>query len=117
MGGVVYLSFSKLWIRLQIDDPLDAAPLHMGSGMWGVLSVGLFARRHFIEETYGRETDAWGLFYGVRAPATRPLPDSVCLCLMCTTSRSLLGTLVPSRTPQHAFMCVHRAASASSWSS
>lgn len=38
-------------IKLKIDDPLDASPVHGFCGAWGVLAVGLFDK-----------TD--GVFYG-----------------------------------------------------
>eukprot|EP00951_Prasinocladus_malaysianus_P012653 scaffold94547_cov24-Prasinocladus_malaysianus.AAC.1 len=44
---------------MKIDDPLDATPVHMFCGMWGALSVGLFATKEFTEEVYGD-----GAFYG-----------------------------------------------------
>ena len=43
---------------LHIDDPLDAAALHMGAGFWGTICAGLFAVPEFVSE--GQE----GLFYG-----------------------------------------------------
>lgn len=43
-GGLVYLGFSKLLVRLRIDDAVDAIPVHFANGMWGVISVGLFAK-------------------------------------------------------------------------
>jgi Amt family ammonium transporter len=42
IGCIFYLSFSKLFIRLEIDDPLEASIIHGISGLWGVLSVGFF---------------------------------------------------------------------------
>mmetsp|Transcript_32671 Transcript_32671/g.72733 ORF Transcript_32671/g.72733 Transcript_32671/m.72733 type:complete len:494 (-) Transcript_32671:217-1698(-) len=42
IGCFVYLAFSKLLLYLKIDDPLDASPVHMGCGIWGVLAVGIF---------------------------------------------------------------------------
>jgi len=41
-----------------IDDPLDAAALHMGSGFWGTLMAGVFANPDFVDD--GME----GLFFG-----------------------------------------------------
>jgi Amt family ammonium transporter len=34
-----------LWLKLQIDDPLSAGPMHGFAGMWGVLWVGLLAKQ------------------------------------------------------------------------
>lgn len=41
-SALVYIASSKFMLFLQIDDPLDAAPIHGFCGFWGVLSVGIF---------------------------------------------------------------------------
>lgn len=43
VGAWVYLGASALLVRLRVDDPLGAAPVHFFCGMWGVLAVGFFA--------------------------------------------------------------------------
>eukprot|EP00919_Chromeraceae_sp_WS-2016_P064851 GHVR01153595.1.p1 GENE.GHVR01153595.1~~GHVR01153595.1.p1 ORF type:complete len:206 (+),score=57.56 GHVR01153595.1:162-779(+) len=35
--------FVKLLHRVGIDDPVDAVPIHLGGGIWGVLAVALFS--------------------------------------------------------------------------
>mmetsp|Transcript_31004 Transcript_31004/g.52394 ORF Transcript_31004/g.52394 Transcript_31004/m.52394 type:complete len:504 (-) Transcript_31004:328-1839(-) len=42
IGCFVYIGASKALLALQIDDPLDASPIHGACGIWGVLSVGIF---------------------------------------------------------------------------
>lgn len=42
IGAIVYLLSAKLLIKLQIDDPLEASPIHGFCGIWGVLAVGIF---------------------------------------------------------------------------
>lgn len=51
--------------RLKIDDPIDASVVHLGGGLWGVLSVGLFADIPLINAAYGKDTIHGGLFMGV----------------------------------------------------
>ena len=51
--------------RLKIDDPIDASVVHLGGGLWGVLSVGLFADIPLINAAYGKDTIHGGLFLGV----------------------------------------------------
>ncbi len=55
--GVIFLD------RLHIDDPVGAFPVHGLNGLWGLISLGLFA-----DGTYGNYTTAnphvVGLFYG-----------------------------------------------------
>jgi Amt family ammonium transporter len=41
-GCIFYLSFRKLFIRLEIDDPLEASIIHGICGLWGTLAVGFF---------------------------------------------------------------------------
>merc|ERR1711871_480591 len=54
VGGFIYMWASQLMLDYQIDDPLDAAPIHGVCGIWGLLAVGLFANG-----TYG----IVGVFY------------------------------------------------------
>ncbi|KAI7846332.1 hypothetical protein COHA_000169 [Chlorella ohadii] len=63
VGAAVYLGASKLLLRLRIDDPVDAAPVHFFCGAWGVLAVGFFATETFTNAAYGYAAD-WGVFYG-----------------------------------------------------
>jgi len=51
VGGVIVVLGTLLLDRLRIDDPVGAFPVHGMNGIWGTLSIGLFA------------TDG-GLFYG-----------------------------------------------------
>jgi len=60
VGGAVYVVFSRLMIRLKVDDPLDAFAIHGACGAWGCLAVGLFTTTDY---TYNSEGYS-GLFYG-----------------------------------------------------
>lgn len=62
IGGWVYLAFSKLLIKLKIDDAVDAIPVHFANGMWGVLSVGFFAEPTRTNLAYSTDAHV-GLFY------------------------------------------------------
>jgi len=64
VGGFVYYGSSTLLKKLQIDDPLDAAPVHFFCGIWGVLSVGLFAEKSYTKSVYGKDEDSYGAFMG-----------------------------------------------------
>lgn len=50
IGAVIYLLSSKLLVKLKIDDPLDACPIHGCAGIWGVLSVGIFGVEEYACE-------------------------------------------------------------------
>ena len=51
IGGIIYLSFRKLFIRLEIDDPLEASIIHGICGFWGTLAVGFFDNTQGLFET------------------------------------------------------------------
>jgi ammonium transporter, Amt family len=51
-----------VFLKLRIDDPLSAAPMHGFGGMWGVFFTGLLAKQEYIQEAYGR-SDHYGAFY------------------------------------------------------
>ncbi|CAN0042201.1 unnamed protein product, partial [Hapterophycus canaliculatus] len=45
VAGFIYTYASKLLVKLQIDDVVDAIPVHLGCGMWGVFAASLFATK------------------------------------------------------------------------
>jgi Amt family ammonium transporter len=63
IGSMVITGASKLLLKLRIDDPLEACPMHGFCGAWGVLFVGLMAKKEYVMQAYGRD-NAYGLFYG-----------------------------------------------------
>lgn len=63
IGAVVFNGASKLLLKLRIDDPLEACPMHGFCGAWGVIAVGLFAKQEYVCQVYGH-CKSYGLFYG-----------------------------------------------------
>ena len=61
-AGFFYLCGSKLLIKLRIDDAVDAIPVHMVGGAWGVIATGLFSAPDRMETAFGLGQDA-GWFY------------------------------------------------------
>jgi len=53
LAAIIFDLGSTLLLKLQIDDPLGAAPMHGFCGVFGVLYVGLFARKKYVEQAYG----------------------------------------------------------------
>jgi len=58
----VYICFSSLLVKLRIDDAVDAVPVHFGSGLWGLIAVGLFASPRNLERANFNSTHV-GWFY------------------------------------------------------
>jgi Amt family ammonium transporter len=62
IGGLVYLGSGSLLVRFRIDDAVEAIPVHLGPGIWGLVAVGLFASPRRLEEIYGHANHP-GWFY------------------------------------------------------
>ncbi|XP_029185177.2 putative ammonium transporter 1 isoform X1 [Acropora millepora] len=48
IAGMTYVSWSNVVLFFKIDDPLDAVAVHLGGGIWGVLSVPIFNKESGI---------------------------------------------------------------------
>jgi len=68
ISGLIYCFSSDLLVKLKIDDAVDAIPVHLFNGLWGVVCIGLFASPDKLEIVYGSDhklaTDNYGLIYG-----------------------------------------------------
>jgi Amt family ammonium transporter len=62
IAGWCYLAGSHLLVKLRLDDAVDAIPVHLVNGVWGILATGFFADPNLILEAYGRDKHA-GWFY------------------------------------------------------
>jgi Amt family ammonium transporter len=66
-GAVVMIWAIDALEYLRIDDPIGAVPVHLGAGIFGTLSLGLFATGEFGVPTptgVDLSTKVTGLFYG-----------------------------------------------------
>merc|ERR550534_501373 len=63
-GAFVYYGSSMLLKYMEIDDPLEACPVHGFCGLWGVLAAGLFSNDRFISEAYGDTYGGTGRKFG-----------------------------------------------------
>lgn len=78
VGGWIYLWGSAFLIRLRVDDAVDAIPVHMMNGVWGLFATGLFASPQKLEIAYGfGENPGW--FYDLSN--ARLLGAQVCAIL------------------------------------
>jgi hypothetical protein len=64
-AGVLYLAASHLLIKVRLDDAVDAIPVHMANGFWGVLAVGLLASPSKLDLAFGEEKKHAGWFYSL----------------------------------------------------
>lgn len=62
VAGWIYLAASKMLVKLRIDDAVDAIPVHMFGGIWGLIATGLFSAPDLMEKAYG-QSDHVGWFY------------------------------------------------------
>ena len=62
IAALLYLSSSELLVKLRIDDAVDAIPVHLFGGLWGVVAVGFFASPRRLINIYGHATHP-GWFY------------------------------------------------------
>jgi hypothetical protein len=64
-AGFIYCFASAWLVRLHIDDAVDAIPVHLFNGIWGVVCVGLFANPDRLMDVYDGQYpyDKAGLFY------------------------------------------------------
>jgi Amt family ammonium transporter len=67
VGGIVVIVGLEALEWLRIDDPIGAVPVHAFAGIWGTLSLGLFAAgKYGLPTATGSDvsTVVSGLFYG-----------------------------------------------------
>jgi len=93
-AGPVYLCASNLLLWLKIDDTVDAVPVHMANGIWGLLATGLFADPNLKAAAYGGNRVA-GLFYG----------DGALFAAECVTILFVFGWVTSIMLP---FFCLLR---------
>lgn len=62
VSGWVYIGASKTLVRFRFDDAVDAVPVHMFGGAWGLLASGLFTTGPLRLAMYGSDQNI-GWFY------------------------------------------------------
>ena len=61
----MYLLSVRFMIYKMIDDAVEAIPVHLVGGMWGVVAVGLFAKPSLVRSAYGSDLDHFGWFFNL----------------------------------------------------
>jgi Amt family ammonium transporter len=64
VAGIMYIVGSKGLLHLRLDDAVDAIPVHLVNGAWGLIAVGLFASPKRLLMVYGRD-EFVGWFYSL----------------------------------------------------
>ena len=64
VAALVVYGATELLDLLKIDDPVGAAPVHMGAGIWGVLAVGLFSSESLLANAGYGDPGSYGLLVG-----------------------------------------------------
>jgi len=62
VAGWVYMGCSALLLKLKIDDAVDAIPVHLGNGSWGLIAAGLFSAPRRLEDCYGNSPHVGWLY-------------------------------------------------------
>jgi Amt family ammonium transporter len=65
VAGLLYIVGTKGLLYFRLDDAVDAIPVHLVNGVWGVISVGLFASPTRLKAVYGRD-EFVGWFYSLQ---------------------------------------------------
>ena len=52
VSAFVYKAGCELLLVLHIDDPLNAAPVHLPPGMWGLIALSLFAPQVSVSKIF-----------------------------------------------------------------
>ena len=55
---------SKLLVSFKIDDAVDAIPVHLFNGMWGIIATGLFSSSDGMRASFG-SSQRVGLVYAI----------------------------------------------------
>jgi len=81
VAGWCYMLSSSLLIKLRIDDAVNAIPVHMVNGCWGLIATGLFASPRMLQLTYvGKNPDHPGFFYSF---ANGGADANLLICQLC----------------------------------
>lgn len=94
VAGALYWGCSQLLVKRRIDDAVDAIPVHMVNGMWGTISVGLFAEPNLMQTVYNTSTHV-GWFYSWG----RGSGDAILLACQIVGILFVIGWVVGIMTP------------------
>jgi Amt family ammonium transporter len=94
VAGWIYLMGSKMLLKLRLDDAVDAIPVHMFNGMWGLIATGLFSSPGRLIDAYGTD-ERLGLFYSFGQGKF----DGTLLLIQCMTMLFIIGWSIAMMLP------------------
>lgn len=96
VSAIVYFYSSRLMIFLNIDDVVDAAPVHLFCGIWGTIAAGLFSTPQNVMMAYGRSEAAasCGIFYTCQGNSLNQFGANMVLILMIMLWTGLMSFVV-----------------------
>ncbi|CAM9543143.1 unnamed protein product [Chrysoparadoxa australica] len=101
IAGAIYLGASRLLLKLRIDDVVDATPVHLACGFWGLIAAGLFSQRDYYADVYADNTDpnraarCAGIFYGGNGSLLAAnLIFAICIIVWVGITTTLLFALI-----------------------
>ena len=62
VAGLLYLSASSTLVYFRLDDAVDAIPVHLANGIWGMIATGLFTSPGRLLDAYDTDEHV-GWFY------------------------------------------------------
>jgi Amt family ammonium transporter len=92
IAGLITVFAVLWWERNGIDDPVGAISVHAVAGLWGILSVGLFANGTFGDGYNNVAGNVTGLFFGKHSP--KQLLAQLIAAVVCIGWNLIVGGLV-----------------------
>src|SRR5207253_11036748 len=75
VAGIIVPLGIDLLEHLRIDDPIGAVPVHFLAGIWGIISIGLFAGGYTLPGSDGAVPDAATFKTAAEATAAGAVPQ------------------------------------------
>jgi len=93
-GILVVVAVTVVEGKLKVDDPVGAVAVHGACGLWGVISLGLFADGTYGDGLNGVAGGVKGLFYGEAGQLWSQLASVVTLVAWCSLLCIVFFTVV-----------------------
>lgn len=99
VAGWVFMLGSKILVRFHIDDAVDAIPVHLFNGAWGLIATGLFTSTDGVRASFGKDTHVGVIYAIARVDFDMVLLRNQLLALVC-----ILGFTTVTMTPFFALL-------------